>query len=73
MTDGVGWEMVLRYRWDQRTSIELRALSAVELEITVTAKNAHGGATGSRTVTFADMRAALDELQRSARDIEKLP
>lgn len=69
---GVEWEMVVRWKWNDDVELDLRAFSATELEIKATTANACGAATGSRTVTFADVRAALDELERSAREIEKL-
>lgn len=72
-TDGVEWEMVTRFRWDGSVAVELRAISPTELEISVTTENVAGGATGSRRVLFADVRKALDELERSAREIERLP
>jgi hypothetical protein len=72
LSDRVEWEMVVRYPWDDETAIELRVLTKTEVEITVTAKNAAGGATGSRMVKFADLRRALDELERSATEIEAL-
>jgi hypothetical protein len=70
--EAVEWEMVIRYPWGSDVAIELRALTPTELEITVTAANTYGAAKGSRTVSFADMRKALDELERSAREVERL-
>jgi hypothetical protein len=69
---GVEWEMATRWRWDGSTELEMRALNLDEVEIKVTAKNGYGAAIGHRTMTFADLRKALDVLQTSARSIEML-
>jgi hypothetical protein len=71
-SNGVDWEMVVRYPWDEHVSIELRAISKSEFEIAVMAKNQFGPARGSRTVTFGDVRKALDELERAAQEVEQL-
>jgi hypothetical protein len=62
--DGVEWEMVVRWPWDDEAQIEVRAIDLEELEVKVTAKNACGGATGARRLKFADVRRALDEVER---------
>lgn len=69
---GVEWEMVVRYPWDDVASIELRAIDQATIEVKVTAKNDYGGATGSRRLKLADVRRALDELERSAKEVERL-
>lgn len=64
----VTWEMVCRFRPDEHLWLELRALSRTEVEVLVQVP----GARRSLTATFAELRALLDELERSAKEVEKL-
>lgn len=70
--EAVEWETVVRWPWDEAVSIELRAASLDDVEIKVVTRNACGGAEGSRRLKFSDVRRALDQLEYSAREVERL-
>lgn len=65
---GVGWEMIVRWKLTERYWLEIRALSRDEVEV----RCAGPGTDVSKVIPFGDLRQALDELERSAREIEKL-
>jgi hypothetical protein len=75
-SDGVGWEMVIRWPWEDDMKAELRAIDkdTVELVVSMKVGNSLGTWTEvkSRRVLIADLRAALDELERSAKEVERL-
>jgi hypothetical protein len=67
-TPEVSWEMVVRWKDEDKLWLELRALSATELDLMAQ----FPGGRHSLTLTFAEIRQALDELERSAKEIERL-
>lgn len=72
-SEPVSWEMVVRWPWwKDELSIAVRALDRLTIEIKATTQNGCGAATGARSLTFAEVRRALDELERSAREVERL-
>jgi hypothetical protein len=73
VAEGVGWEMVIHWADGGEPELEARALSPTEVEFTAHVKTTLGTFTRALSMPFAELRAALDELERSARELEKLP